>query len=70
MYNGLKKCICAAFFMEVMQQTGLVTTMSFWVGSTLDCRLYKWRLFVYFKFPSIRLDLRILLSNQIEGNVT
>ena len=34
-------------------RTGLVTMMSFWVSSVLECSLYRWRLFVYFTFPSI-----------------
>ena len=48
---------------------GLVTTISFWVSSDLDCSLYRWHLFVYFTFPWIWLDLRILLTNQVERNV-
>ena len=34
-------------------EAGLLTTMSFWVSSAVDCGLYRWRLFVYFTFPSI-----------------
>ena len=33
--------------------TDVVTTMSFWVSSALDCNFYRWGLFVYFTFPSI-----------------
>ena len=52
---------------EVMQWndrigSGLMTMMSFWVSSALDCSLYRWRLFVYFTFPSIILDLWISLT--------
>ena len=61
---------------EVMQWndrigSGLMTMMSFWVSSALDCSLYRWRLFlcVYFTFPWIGLDWRILLTIQVEENV-
>ena len=33
--------------------TSLVITMSFLGNSALDCSLYRWRLFVYFTFPSV-----------------
>ena len=48
---------------------GLLTWVSFWVSSGLDCSLYRWHLFDYFTFPWIWLDLRILLTNQVEWNV-
>ena len=35
--------------------TGLVTTMSLWVSSALDCNLYRWHLFVCLLYISFNL---------------
>ena len=50
-------------------QAGFVTEKYFFVSSALDCSFYRWRLFVYFTFPSTWLVNKILKSNQTEGDI-
>ena len=49
-------------------QTAMRSTQSFRVRSALDCSLYRWRLIVYFTFPSTWLVNKILKYNQIQGS--
>ena len=51
-HNGAKVVLKLYEHFNTIGNSGLAPWMSFWVSSALDCSLYRWRLFVYFTFPS------------------
>ena len=47
------QCVVSKLHLHLNVHPGFVTMMSFLVSLALDSSLYRWRLFVYFTFPSI-----------------